>query len=438
LEAKIASKCGGIIAAVEKGSPAHAAGLRAGDRLIAINGRLVRDVLDCQFYAEGKAILDIERSGQHLRVELEVDGAGLGLEFVAPTFDGLRRCVNRCPFCFLKGLPRRLRRSLYVKDDDYRYSFLFGNFITLTNLTEADWERLAEQRLSPLYVSVHATDLDLRRRLLGNPRAPDVLAQLRRLGELRIRVHTQVVLCPGVNDGPHLDRTIGDLAALYPTVASIGVVPVGLTAHHLTSSLPLRRFTEDEAKVVVAQLRRWQRRFRAQLGISLVYPSDEFYLLAGWPIPAASWYDGFPQYENGIGMVRVLLDDWYRARRRASRGLRGDLKGRVALVCGTLIAPLLAIVVEELDRLAGAEVELIPVTNRFFGETVTVSGLLTGRDVLEVLREWRTLDVLVLPRHMLDATGQRFLDDLTPDDLARALGVRIETAELLSDLLGGL
>ncbi len=490
MEARLLTAPGGAIAAVEPDSPAHMAGLRPGDCLLTINGRPVRDVVDYRFYADGIVALEVERAGRRFQVDLEAEGAGLGLEFATPTFDGVRRCANHCPFCFLKGLPRGLRRSLYVRDDDYRYSFLFGNFVTLTNLTEDDWVRLAEQRLSPLYVSVHAADPDLRRRLLGNPRAPDVLAQIRRLAELKIRVHTQVVLCPGLNDGAHLDHTISALAALYPTVQSIGVVPVGLTRHHPVSSsavatcsslspahqatakrgrgetakaglrpfaaspfppeqlqggqpqgaaptaASLHRFTPAEARQVVSQVGRWQRDLRSRFGRSLVYLADELYLLAGRPFPAEQRYDGFPQYENGIGMVRVLLKSWKSAKRRAGKGLRYARSGRVALVCGTLVAPVLAGLVDELNRLAGAAVELIPVANRFFGEAVSVSGLLTGSDVLAALQDRPPPEVLVLPRSMLDAAGERFLDDLTPGGLAEALGTRVVAAEFLSELLG--
>ncbi|HIC94366.1 MAG TPA: DUF512 domain-containing protein, partial [Anaerolineae bacterium] len=224
---------GGIIAAVRAGSVAEELGLRPGDELLSINGHPLRDIIDYRFYgAEEELELVIRRDGQRLVCLVERGyGEELGIEFVEPTFDGVRHCNNRCPFCFVDQLPRGMRRSLYIKDDDYRLSFLFGNFVTLTNLTEADWQRLAEQRLSPLYVSVHATDLALRRRLLGNPSAPDILQQIGRLGELGIQVHAQIVLIPGLNDGEPLARTVADLAALHPTVQSIAVIPVGLTKH---------------------------------------------------------------------------------------------------------------------------------------------------------------------------------------------------------------
>ncbi|MBI3980150.1 MAG: DUF512 domain-containing protein [Chloroflexi bacterium] len=400
-------------------------GIQPGDRLIAVNGRPVRDVVDYQFHAaEGVADLVVERAGQTVRLSPGLDGDDrLGLTFEAPTGDGIRTCANKCPFCFLKGLPRGMRKSLYVKDDDFRYSFLYGNFITLSNLVEADWARLAEQRLSPLYVSVHATEPDLHRTMLGNARAPDVVAQIRRLASLGIQVHTQVVLCPELNDGAHLDRTIADLAAIQPAVRSIAVVPVGLTPRHgqYRSIVPLRLFRPDEGRAVLRQLQPHQRRFRRELGRTLVYASDEFYLMAGQPVPGGTGYDGFPQYENGVGMVRVLLDHWRKAARRLDRVRRLRVGGRVLLLCGTLIAPLLRPMVDALRAAADADVELLPVENRFFGATVTVSGLLTAGDVRAALDGRARPDCLVLPRTMLDRPGDRFLDDVTPADLKRDL-----------------
>ena len=328
----------GVIAAVVEGSLAEKEGLRPGDRLVSINGHVLRDVIDYRFYgAEEELELVLNRDGQRLVLQIERGyEEELGLEFTAPTFDGIRRCHNQCAFCFMAGLPEGLRPSLYLRDDDYRYSFLSGNFITLTNLSEDDWERLAEQRLSPLYVSVHATDLTLRRRVLGNPAAPHVMDQLRRLGELGIQLHTQVVLVPGLNDGPALAQTVADLAALYPVVQSIAIVPVGLTRYHRCG---FRLYRPDEAGLILDQITAWQREYRRQHNLNLVYASDEWYLLAGRQIPPAEEYDDFPQLENGVGLTRVFLDEWEEAKARAP-GLEGRT-GITTLVCGILIAPLL-------------------------------------------------------------------------------------------------
>ncbi len=423
---------GGIIAAVRTGSVAEELGLRPGDELLSINGHPLRDVIDYRFYgAEEELELVIRRDGQRLVCLLERSyGEELGIEFVEPTFDGIRRCNNRCPFCFVDQLPRGMRRSLYVKDDDYRLSFLFGNFVTLTNLTEADWQRLAEQRLSPLYVSVHATDLALRRRLLGNPSAPDVLQQIGRLGELGIRVHAQIVLVPGLNDGEHLARTVADLAALHPTVQSIAVIPVGLTKHRPPG---LRPYTPDEARAIVTQVESWQRQYRARYGVGLVYAADEWYLLAGKEVPQAEEYDGFPQLENGVGLTRLLLDE----RLQITGG--GLQVGKVTLVCGTLIAPVLEALVAEWGKsVAFPQSVVIPVENRFFGPTVTVSGLLVGRDVIEALRGRDLGEVVFLPRAMFDAAGERTLDDMSPAEIEERLGTRVEVAGTLGEVIGRL
>jgi putative radical SAM enzyme (TIGR03279 family) len=440
---------GGVIASVEPGSIAEEVGLRAGDEVMAINGHPLRDVIDYRFYgAEESLEILVRQDGAEAIYEIERDyDDDLGIEFTAPTFDGLRTCDNHCPFCYLKGMPPGLRPSLYVPDDDYRLSFLFGNFVTLTNLDESDWDRLAEQRLGPLYVSVHSTDLSLRRRLLGNSSAPDVLAQLQRLAELGIQVHAQIVLVPGWNDGEHLSRSVADLAALHPAVQSIAVVPVGLTRYQRGR---LRLYIPNEAREVLAQIAPWQADFRRRYGITLVYPADEWYLLAGRPVPAAGDYDGFPQIENGVGLVRHFLDEWRDAMRTDLRGfvvsaarlsspksqpngLR-DLGGPT-VVCGTLIAPLMRQVMGKLAALTGATVEVQPVVNEFFGETVTVSGLLTGQDVIGALRGRSLGDLVLLPRVMFDAAGERTLDGLRLSDIQAALGMPVAMAGTAAELL---
>ncbi|RPI49346.1 MAG: DUF512 domain-containing protein, partial [Chloroflexi bacterium] len=334
----------GVIESIAPGSVGEELGLRPGDVLLSINGQPVRDVIDVQFYgAEEFLELVVEREGEEWLLEGERDyGDELGLSFVHPTFDvDIRRCANNCDFCFVKQNAPGMRKSLYVKDDDYRYSFLFGNFVTLTNLTADDWARLEEQRLSPLYVSVHATDLELRRRFLSRKAAPDVLDQLRRLAELNIEVHTQVVLVPGLNDGEHLSRTVRDLEGLRGRpVASVGVVPVGLTRHHPGRC---RTYTSAESQALLDQVQPWRDANRNRWGSAFVYPSDEWYLVAGRDVPPARAYDGYPQVENGVGMVRRLLDEW--------QALKGRLPGKelrpATLACGTLIAPVLLAIVDE-------------------------------------------------------------------------------------------
>jgi putative radical SAM enzyme (TIGR03279 family) len=500
----------GMIAAVAEGSIAEREGLRPGDQVVSINGHLLRDVIDYRFYgAEEELELVVERDGRRMVLQVERDyDEDLGLEFAAPTFDGIHRCHSHCAFCFIAGMPRGMRASLYVRDDDYRYSFLFGNFCTLTNLAGADWQRLAEQRLSPLYVSVHATDPALRRRILGHPAAPDVVDQLRQLGQLGLQLHTQVVLLPGLNDGPALAQTVADLAALHPAVQSIAIVPVGLTRYHRCD---LRPYRPDEAEPILDQVTAWQKAYRSQHGLNLVYASDEWYLLAGRQVPPADEYDGFPQLENGVGLTRVFLDEWEetrlsiqgstRIKSAAQENMTANFKdspnrplknsvarqnsearlpkpqklqesaavsspiirayrnsvnpqdslsysstaeqspysikaGKITLVCGTLIAPLLEQTAAELSQLTGLQVEVVPVVNEFFGPTVTVSGLLTGRDVAAAMEGRDLGDAVFLPRTMFDAAGEVTLDDMTPSEIGARLGTRVETARAMGELFG--
>jgi putative radical SAM enzyme (TIGR03279 family) len=439
---------GGVVDAVRAGSLAEEIGLRPGDRITAIDGRELRDAVDFQYYAAEDVIaLDVVRGDQPLRIEIEKHpDEDLGVEFQDAAFDGVRICNNACFFCFLKGNPKGLRKTLYVKDDDYRLSFFHGNFVTLTNLTEEDWARLGEQRLTPMNVSVHATEPELRRYLLGNKTAPDICEQLRRLGALGIEANTQIVLCPGVNDGAALDRTIEELAALYPTVQNISIVPVGasLVAEERIErgahAAEIEGCSPEYARGIVAQVAPYQRRFRKQHGKTLVYLADEYYLVGGGDLPPASHYDGFPQFENGIGMARSLLDEWKRlqhgyAQRGADARSRARRVDTISFVCGTLIAPTLARIAPELEALTGINVRVQEMTNSFFGPRVNVSGLLVGQDLESQLRGRPLGDLAVLPRYSLDYTGSRFLDDMTPQQLQASLGVPLAFASTLREVL---
>lgn len=398
----------GIIAAVTPGSLAERVGLRAGDKLFAINGHRLRDVIDVQFYsAEERLLLEGERQeGEPFTIEIERRyDEPLGLDFVEPLFDGIRRCHNHCDFCFIAQLPPGLRRSLYVRDDDYRISFLSGSYVTLTNLGEADWTRIAEQHLSPLYVSVHATTLNLRRRLLGNHAAPDIIAQLRRLADLGIEMHTQIVVVPQHNDGAALDRSLGDLAELYPAVRSVSIVPVGITRFHRGSC---RVHTGAEMRAVFEQVTGWQARLRERLGVNLAYLSDEWYLRLGEPVPGVDAYDGLDLTENGVGLVSKF--------KIADSRLQSAICNpeSATLVTGTLFAPIL--------RQIFPNVHIVPVVNRAFGETVTVAGLLTGQDVIRELRGRKLGDVLVLPAAMFGGPEGQTLDEMQPQEIAKVLG----------------
>ncbi len=430
---------GGRVSAVEPHSLADEVGIEPGDRLLAINGHTLRDEIDVRYYgSEEQLIWVVERAGQRYTIEIERDyDEPLGLVFADPLFGGIRECVNRCPFCFVAQMPPRsavpMRPSLYVRDDDYRLSFLHGSFVTLTNLDEADWQRIGEQCLSPLFVSVHAADLAVRRALLGNPAAPDIMAQLTRLGELGIRVHAQVVIVPGWNDGAVLADTIEHLLALWPTVQTLALVPVGLTRY---CRRPLAPVTPEGARAVLALAEARRQEIVARTGTTWLYPSDELYLLAGQQVPPARFYQDEAQRENGVGLVRALLEDWIHVRRRIHKGAASGLKA--TWVCGMLIAPILEQLAQEASALTGAQVDVLPVENRWFGESVTVSGLLTGADVLAALQGRDLGDLVCLPRAMLDEAGQRALDDVTLAEMAARLGRPVVPVGTMSDVLAAL
>ncbi len=433
----------GLISAVRSGSLAHEAGIVPGDAIVSVAGHALRDVVDYQFHQADAEVEVLVRKADGLDellvFEKDID-EDLGLEFERATWDDVTLCNNNCFFCFLKGLPKGMRRSLYIKDDDYRLSFLHGNFVTLTNLSEADWARLEEQRLSPLNVSVHATRLDLRRQMLANPAAPDILAQLRRLGSLGISVHTQIVLCPGVNDEANLDRSVRDLAALFPTVQTVSVVPVGASPKLENWSLArdgieLRRPTPAYARSVIRQVKTLQSEFRSRHGQTIVHASDEHYITAGLPVPPATRYDGFPQYENGLGMVRTMRNDWARTRRRLSSGGHPICIGTKAVIgCGALIGPALQQIAAEFDALAGTSIEVVPITNTVFGARVNVSGLLCGQDYVRALSGLHP-GCFILPRASLDYFGRQFLDSMSVDELAERLDAPVAFASQWSEVL---
>ena len=418
---------GVVVAAVRAGTPAAAAGLLAGDRILAIDGRRLRDAIDFQFNAtEGRLDLDVERDGAGRVLTVRRRGPELGLELEPPRPADIATCANKCAFCFIHQLPKGMRRSLYVKDDDFRLSFLHGNYITLTDLAEADVARIVEQRLSPLYVSVHATDPALRHRMLGRPRASaEILPRLERLAKAGIRIHAQIVLCPGLNDGPHLERTVGELAPLHPQVATAAVVPVGLTRHR--ERLPeLRSLPPGEARALVAAVEGWQRRFLATLGSRFVFLADEIYLLADLRLPPAPAYEGFPVVEDGVGLVRRFEDGFARA---AARWRRLDPVPPATLVTGEMFGPRLSALLAR-GGPGGAGVRVAPVPNELFGRAIGVAGLLTGRDIQRHLAALPDLGrVVLVPAVALREVDGVFLDDLTPADLARDLGVAVRVVE---------
>jgi len=438
------------VMAVAPSSPAASAGLLAGDELLSVNGETVRDVIQYQLQAdESRVALEIRRGGLERDVVVEKRaGEPLGLELASAVFDRVRTCDNHCPFCFIYQLPKGMRRSLYVKDDDYRLSFLYGNFTTLTRFTEADLERVITEKLGPLYVSIHATDPALRARLLRNARGATSLRWLSALLDAGVEVHGQVVVCPDLNDGEALEDTLLGILDAYPELATVGLVPLGVSAH--TTEPELRPHKPDDARAVLDVVERWQARFLDVLGRRLVFAADEYYLLADRPCPPAGEYDGFAQHENGIGMARTFADavdaalagtdssapsahrggffQWvdgapasgYRAERGETTS-SNERDRSVAIVTGEYGVQVLEPLLPTLRDAANVPVRLIPVENKFFGGNIAVTGLLTGADVSERLRSEPAGDRYLLPDVVL--SDGRFLDGSTLDELPHPVEV---------------
>jgi putative radical SAM enzyme (TIGR03279 family) len=434
--AAIGARPGLAIAAVEPGSELARLGLQAGDVIVAVDDLVPRDVIDLQLELPGAQRLSIERpTGERATVNIPSGIANpQALTLVEPVPGGIRECNNHCEFCFIRGLPAGLRPTLYVFDDDYRYSFLWGNFLTLTNLSEADWARIGYQRLSPLNVSVHATDAAVRRRLLNNRHAPPILPQLERLAGLGIRVNAQVVLCAGINGGDCLEQTIADLARLHPTVHSLSVVPVGLTRYSRTTNI--RRPSPAEAEAAVHACERWQTALRPRLDAGFVYPSDELYLLAGrTEVPCAAAYDGFPVLSNGVGMLRSMLDTWQRLLAGQARSAPPPTARRVAWVTGHLAAPALERMADQWQRFAGWRPLVVVVDNEFFGEQVTVSGLLSGADLVRALHALpEDLEDVVLPRGVFGFDGRETIDGVSAEEVGAAHPGRVHLATAPAEL----
>jgi len=398
--------------------------LEAGDLLLSINDHPIYDLLDYQFHSqEDTLLLEIRKSnGEIWQLEIEKeDDEDLGLEFEGIVFDKMKSCDNHCVFCFVDQLPRRMRRTLYIKDDDYRYSFYYGNFITLTNLTEADWQKIESMHVSPLYISVHCMRGDVRARMLANQRAANIKADLQRLKNANIQIHTQIVLCPGINDGVMLEESIEELAGFHPSVQSVGIVPVGLTGHR--EKLPVMEPVDTAlARRLVELAAGWQKRFRSQVGYGFVYLADEFYLRAGEPLPAAEYYDDYCQLENGIGLSRLLLEEFADLEGQ----LPEEMKAReVYLLTGQAAIPVWDSVIGRLQQIKGLRIELLPVENHYFGGGVNVTGLLTGSDIIRALGSCFPGKTILLPEIVLRDGQHILLDDMTVDDIMKKSGAQI-------------
>ena len=436
------------VISVAPGSPAAHAGVLIDDEIVAVNGEALTDVIRYHFQVDEPQVeIDVSRAGASRTLTVtKGPGVPLGLELATAVFDRVRTCDNHCPFCFIHQLPRGMRASLYVRDDDYRLSFLYGNFTTLTRFTELDLERVVDERLSPLYVSIHSTDPELRAQLLRNPRGATSLRWLSALLDAGIEVHGQVVVCPDLNDGAALDDTMLGILDRFPKLASVGVVPLGVSQHNAEPGL--RPHTRAEAEAVVDVVESWQRRFTDALDTRMVFVADEYYLLAGRPFPTLESYEGCSQHENGVGIARTFEEElkralvgdtaagtgarsgffsWvdgapsegYRAERTSGRRSPRSHDEGVTLVTGrygeAVLAPLLASVRE------GRDIDVLGVDNRFFGGNIAVTGLLTGHDVGLALTDAPTGRRYLVPDVML--SDGRFLDGSTPAELPRPIEV---------------
>lgn len=417
-----------LIQTVSRGSHAARAGICPGDVLVSIGGNAVNDVLDYRFYMTERTLsLSLLRHGAAVSVRVDKgEYDDLGLEFETYLMDKQRSCKNKCVFCFVDQMPKGMRDSLYFKDDDSRMSFLFGNYITLTNLTDTDVARMIKMRISPVNISVHTTDPTLRVALMKNPRAADSLRYIKMLCDAGIKVNTQLVLCPGLNDGDALDRSLRDLGALYPALQSVACVPVGLTRFR-EGLPPLVPYDKAGAAETIARIHRFAQTMLEQHGARVAYPSDEFFLRAEQPIPAPDYYGDFDQLEDGVGVMALLRDEFESAV-AADDGEHAPQE--LALATGTAAAPLITELAGQVTaRHPHIKITVYPIVNRFFGDTINVAGLITGVDLAQQLAGKCAGKRLLLPAVMLRREGDRFLDDMTVGVLEQALGTSIETIE---------
>lgn len=404
-------------------------GFEKGDRLVSINGQQPRDLIDYQFLCADE-FLELEvldKTGQSHQVEIEKDyDEDLGLEFETALFDGLIQCNNRCPFCFIDQQPPGMRQTLYLKDDDYRLSFLYGSYLTLTNLPDREWQRIQQMRLSPLFVSVHATDPDIRTRLLKNPRAGQILQQLQWFQTHRLQIHAQVVVCPGINDGEHLTQTLFDLAQFHsgeiPTVASVAVVPVGLTRFRPAED-ELIPVSQEKAEEVIAQVQALQTKFRQQSGSTIAWLADEWFLIAGQALPPESHYEDYPQIGNGVGSIRQFLKQFQNQAKQLPRQISPPRQ--FVWVVGNAVEQAFQPILQRLNQVQGLEVEMVAIASQYWGQSISVTGLLTGHDLLGALQERSLGDGILLPALMLKHDDARFLDDMTVEAVAQQLHTRI-------------
>ncbi len=419
----------GVILRVNPGSLAEELELAPGDKILSVNGQNLRDIIDLSFaFADEEIDLLVEHAdGEQEMISFDKDmDEELGVEFESAVFDGIRRCANHCYFCFVDMIAPNMRSSLSIKDDDYRLSFLYGNFVTMTNMGPRDFERIKRCHLSPLYVSVQCINPELRAQMLRCPGAAKISQQLDRLEEAGADYHTQIVLCNGLNDGEELEKTIEAIVSRRPHALSLAIVPVGLTKYR-TDPFPLTQFDAEGAARVIDQVEPWQRRLQREMGRTFIYLGDEFYFLAGRDVPGTEFYDGFPQLDNGIGLTRNFINDWQKTE-PSNAAYRDPV--RLDVITGTSVAPVIGRLAASVNK-ENLSVRVLPVPNEYFGTTVNVSGLLTGRDIIRTLRSaGGERDGILIPESALRSGEDVLLDDITLNDLRRLFpGVRIEPVQ---------
>lgn len=418
----------GIIANVYKNSIAEEIGLEIGDKILKVNGQELNDIIDLSFaFAEEEIELLIEtKDGQKEVIEFDKEyDEELGVEFESAVFDGIKRCHNKCWFCFVDQIAPNMRESLSIKDDDYRMSFLYGNFVTMTNMKEEDFDRIKRLHLSPLFISVHTTNGALRAKMLHNKSAADIMENLTKLKAANVEIHTQIVLCPGINDGEVLEKTLRDLTKLQPMVLSIAIVPVGLTRYRDTC-YPLEKFTKEQAALVIDTIEKWQEKNRKNNGNNFVYLGDEFYFLAERTLPEYEAYDGFPQLENGIGLTRNFIAQWESCNNDICNNYEQPIY--LDVICGKSAEKILASLIKNL-KIKNLFVRIIAVENCFFGENITVTGLLTGQDILAALKDVSgPRSGIIIPGVSLRTGEKVFLDDYTLQQLQEEMAVPVKVA----------
>lgn len=414
-------------------------GFEPGDTIVSINGTAPRDLIDYRFLCADE-VLELEvldASGKTHCFEIEKDyDEDLGLEFETALFDNLIQCNNKCPFCFIDQQPPGKRESLYYKDDDYRLSFLYGSYLTLTNLTAREWQRIEAMRLSPLFVSVHTTEPDVRIRLLKNQRAGEILDQIRWFQERRLQIHAQVVVCPGINDGKHLEQTLRDLASFYtsdvPAVASIAVVPVGLTRFRPTED-ELVPVTPEKAREVILQVKSLQEEFRKKLGSTVVWLADEWFLIAGEELPCEVDYEDYPQIDNGVGSIRLFIKEFTTT---ASELLPAKVnKRKFTWVVGNAVEKAFQPLVQQLNSVEGLQINMQALSSEYWGQDISVTGLLTGYDLLSKLQGIDLGDGILLPSVMLKHGELIFLDDISVKEVASRLNTKIFPVTGVNELI---